>query len=194
MEYLVTITLLAACLVVFAFICHLVVVVRRTMVYGGRQMEFEERAEKLQRAIEAMAARIDQVAEEAASALADRERDLVDLADTCERTLTEAGQVLASLREQCERAERALSAVAALEGMADAPPAVADAPEPSGGTALEVAKPSKQSFEKRNARVIALHAQGMSQARIAARLGMSVGEVELVLGLRKQLDDAGRGG
>jgi hypothetical protein len=34
----------------------------------------------------------------------------------------------------------------------------------------------------------------MSQARIAARLGMSLGEVELVLGLRKQLDDAGRGG
>lgn len=202
MDRLLIAALLVANLGVFLFLCHLVLLVKRTLIHGGRQLELEERAERLQHTLKEVATRLDEAGAEATARLAEREKGLLALARSCERTVQEAHDALAALTKACEPAKAIVADTAppdepeapqasecpGSDAEADDEPVRLDEGPVSPPLVLdEGAEGVKGSFARKNAKVIALQRQGLSKERIAAKLGMAVGEVEVVLGVAERM-------
>ncbi|HOS93376.1 MAG TPA: hypothetical protein PLD23_20125 [Armatimonadota bacterium] len=189
MDRLLIAALLIANLAIIAYLCRLVIVVKRSLIHGTRDMDAEERVHALHEALKVAVAEVDRVARESSRALDERQRELLDLLASCERVLREAQEVLDSL---------APTRAPGLAGSASAEPEAPPAQEPAALAEAPEAPPRElvarwRGFEKRHQRVLALSEEGLSMEAIAAEVDMSVGEVETVLCLERQFRGRDRG-
>jgi len=188
MDRLLIAALLIANLAIIAYLCRLVIVVKRSLIHGTRDMDAEERVHSLHEALAVAVTEVDRVAHESARALDERQKRLMELLASCERVLHEAQELLGAADSG-----RSSDAVEPEPAVPEVPPEQArGAPaEPAGPSRRELAA-RWRGFEKRNERVLALSEEGLSMEAIAAETEMSVGEVETVLCLERQF--RGRGG
>ncbi|MBI4577219.1 MAG: hypothetical protein HY722_13250 [Planctomycetes bacterium] len=148
---------------------------QRAFGFDARQYTAEREETALKESMDGLLVEIQETAREMNGRMDSKMRLLNQLIADADDRLTRMAQV----RDELERAAAAALA-RTVEGAAAAAPGLAPAPGGARRPTLATASPPE-----RHAEVHALADRGLGSPEIASRLGRHLGEVELILGLRK---------